>query len=42
MKLKHIIIVQNKIDIVFKDENAAAKNFEEIKKFIAGTAAGYK
>lgn len=26
--------------MVFKDENAAVKNFDEIKKFIAGTAAG--
>ncbi len=39
MQLNHIIIVQNKIDIIFKDESAAKKNYEEIKKFIAGTRA---
>ena len=39
MQLNHILIVQNKIDIVFKDETAAKKNFVEIKKFITGTRA---
>ena len=34
MQLNHIIIVQNKIDIIFKDESAAKKNYEEIKKLI--------
>lgn len=39
MKLKHIIIVQNKVDIIFKDEKAVLRNFDEIKKFIHGTIA---
>lgn len=39
MQLNHIIIVQNKIDIIFRDETAAKKNYAEIKKFIAGTRA---
>lgn len=39
MQLSHIIIVQNKIDIIFRDETAAKKNYQEIKKFIAGTRA---
>ena len=28
MKLDHIIIVQNKIDIIFREEGAASKNYE--------------
>jgi translation initiation factor 2 subunit 3 len=46
MQLNKIIIIQNKIDIIFKglvffilDENAAKKNYDEIKKFIVGTRA---
>ena len=39
MKLNHIIIVQNKIDLIFKNENAAKVNYDEIKKFIIGTRA---
>ena len=39
MKLNNIIILQNKIDIIFKDERAALKNYEEIQKFITGTRA---
>ncbi len=34
-KIKNIIIVQNKIDLVSKEK--ALKNYEEIKKFIKGT-----
>jgi len=34
-KLKNIIIVQNKIDLVSKEQ--ALKNYEEIKKFLKGT-----
>jgi translation initiation factor 2 subunit 3 len=37
MKLKHIIILQNKIDLV--KEAQAAKQYEEIKAFINGTCA---
>ncbi len=35
--IKKIIIVQNKIDLVSKEE--AKKNYEEIKKFVKGSAA---
>ena len=38
MKLKHLIILQNKIDIVMKD-NTAPKQFADIKKFVSGTKA---
>jgi translation initiation factor 2 subunit 3 len=34
--IKNIVIVQNKIDLA--DEKAATKNYEQIKKFIKGTA----
>ncbi len=37
MKLKHILILQNKIDLV--KEKDAASQYEEIKDFIKGTAA---
>ena len=36
-KIKNIIIVQNKIDLVTKEQ--ALKNYEEIKKFVKGTIA---
>jgi len=36
-KIKQIIIVQNKIDLVTKEE--AEKNYQEIKKFVKGTVA---
>jgi len=36
-KIKNIIIVQNKIDLVTKEQ--AVKNFNEIKKFVKGTIA---
>jgi translation initiation factor 2 subunit 3 len=47
MKLTQVIIVQNKVDIIFKDEQvpyhhhpkAARRNFKEIKEFIKGTLA---
>lgn len=34
--IKNIIIVQNKVDVVTKED--ALKNYEQIKKFIAGTS----
>jgi len=37
MRLKHIIILQNKIELI--KENQAQTQYEEIKKFVAGTAA---
>lgn len=37
MQLKHIIILQNKIDLV--QESAAANQFEAIQKFVQGTIA---
>lgn len=36
-KIKNIIIVQNKIDLVTKEQ--ALKNYEDIKKFVKGTIA---
>lgn len=39
MKLQHIIILQNKIDIIAKDPTAAQKQHEDIKKFVAGSVA---
>lgn len=37
MRLKHIIILQNKVELI-KEQQAQAQ-YEEIKKFVAGTAA---
>merc|ERR550537_1191808 len=37
MRLKHIIILQNKVELV--KEAAAQAQYQEIKKFVAGTAA---
>jgi len=37
MRLKHIIILQNKVELVSKQQ--AQAQYEEIKKFVAGTAA---
>lgn len=39
MKLQHIIILQNKIDIIVKEQEAANKQFEDIKKFVQGSIA---
>lgn len=39
MQLDHILIVQNKIDIIFKDPQAAQKNYQDIKKFVQDTKA---
>ena len=39
MRLQHIIILQNKIDIIIKDPSAASKQFEDIKKFVQGSIA---
>lgn len=38
MRLKHILILQNKIDLV--KEEMANTQYEDIKKFVAGTVAG--
>ncbi len=38
MNLKNIIIVQNKIDIVMKD-NIASEQYNHIKRFVQGTNA---
>jgi translation initiation factor 2 subunit 3 len=38
MNLKNIIIIQNKIDIVLKD-NTASEQYNQIKKFVQGTNA---
>ena len=39
MDLDQIIILQNKIDIIIRDQNACIKQQEDIKKFINGTVA---
>ena len=39
MGLDQIIIVQNKIDIIIKDQNACIKQQEDIKAFISKTVA---
>jgi len=39
MKLQHIIILQNKIDIIIKEAGAAQKQHEDIKKFVMGSIA---
>jgi translation initiation factor 2 subunit 3 len=38
MQLKHLIILQNKIDVV--KENEAREQYDQIKAFVAGTVAG--
>lgn len=38
MKLEHIIILQNKIDIIMRD-NIAPQQYEQIKEFVKGTKA---
>jgi len=35
--LKHVVIIQNKVDLVTKEE--ALKNYDQIKKFVSGTIA---
>ena len=37
MNLDRIIILQNKIDLIYHHEGAAMKNYQEIKEFIKGT-----
>lgn len=42
MKLEHIIVLQNKIDIVMKDKSSVQRQYEEIKKSLSsgsGSAA---
>lgn len=39
MQLSHIIIVQNKIDIIVKEPGAASRQHEDIKKFVQGSVA---
>jgi translation initiation factor 2 subunit 3 len=39
MKLEKIIIVQNKIDLIFTKPNGPEKNYNEIKAFVKGTQA---
>ncbi|CAD8176779.1 unnamed protein product [Paramecium octaurelia] len=38
-KLKYVIVIQNKVDIIFRDQQAALRNYEEITRFIKGTIA---
>ena len=37
MKLDHMIILQNKIDIVFKDPNKLKTNYKQIQEFMKDT-----
>jgi translation initiation factor 2 gamma subunit (eIF-2gamma) len=37
MKLQHIVVLQNKVDIIFKEEERAMENYKQIKEFIKGT-----
>lgn len=37
MKLDHMIILQNKIDIVFKDPQQTKTNYKQIKEFMKDT-----
>ena len=37
VKLDHVIILQNKVDIIFKDEERAIENYKQIKEFIKDT-----
>lgn len=39
MKLQHIIILQNKIDVIIKDPGAAQRQYEDMKKYFQGTIA---
>ena len=39
MKLEHILILQNKIDIIIKEPDAAKKQCEDIKRFVKGSIA---
>ena len=39
MKLQHIIIIQNKIDLIVREQGVAQKQYEDIKKFISGSVA---
>lgn len=39
MKLQHVIILQNKIDLICKQTAQALKQHEDIKKFVSGSVA---
>lgn len=39
MQLDKILILQNKIDLIFYKEDSAQKNYKQIKEFIKGTKA---
>ena len=39
MKLQHIIIIQNKIDLIVREPGAAQRQYDDIKKFISGSVA---
>lgn len=38
VKLEHTIIIQNKVDTIFKDEERALENYKQIKEFIKSTS----
>jgi translation initiation factor 2 subunit 3 len=37
MKLEHMVILQNKIDIIFKDHEKIKENYKQIKEFMKDT-----
>jgi translation initiation factor 2 subunit 3 len=37
MKLSHMIVLQNKIDIIFKDAEKTKENYKQIKEFMKGS-----
>lgn len=37
MKLEHMIVLQNKIDIIFKDGEKTKENYKQIKEFMKGS-----
>ena len=39
MRLQHIIILQNKIDIIIREPGAPNKQFDDIKRFVQGSIA---
>ena len=37
MKLDHMIVLQNKIDIIFKDLEKTKENYKQIEEFMKGS-----
>ena len=41
MQMDHIIILQNKIDLIYEEPNRSKENYEQIRQFIKGTRAEF-